>query len=233
MPTKVSAFQGLTGNQLKFLAMVTMTMDHIGFILLPQHWILRIIGRLAMPIYAFLIAEGCRHTRNRTKYLLTMLAMAILCQVVSYVVTGSLYQCILVTFSLSISLIYLLDHAVRKRSIAAFAAAAAGLGAAYFLTEILPGLLPGTDFAVDYGFIGVLVPIFAFIGKTKWQKLGLTAIALVGMSLCSLWVQWFSLLALIPLALYNGERGNASLKYLFYLFYPAHIAILHLISMLI
>lgn len=231
MPTKVSAFPGLTGNQLKFLAMLTMTIDHIGFILLPQYLILRIIGRLSMPIYAFMIAEGCRYTKNRAKYLLTMIAMAVLCQAVTFVATGSLYQCILVTFSLSISLIYLLDNAVRKRSVVVAVAAAAGLGAAYFLAEILPGLLPGTDFDIDYGFVGIILPIFPFIGKTKWQKLVLTAIALVGLSLSSHWVQWFGLAALIPLALYSGKRGRASLKYLFYIFYPAHIAILYLINM--
>ena len=60
----------LTSNQLKLLAMVTMTLDHIGVHLFPQCLFLRIIGRLAMPIYAYMIAEGCAHTRNRKQYLL-------------------------------------------------------------------------------------------------------------------------------------------------------------------
>ena len=55
---------GLSGNQLKVIAMVTMAIDHIGAYLLPQAMWMRIIGRLAFPIYAFLIAEGCRHTRS-------------------------------------------------------------------------------------------------------------------------------------------------------------------------
>ena len=55
---------GLTGNLLKLIAMLTMTIDHIGVILLPQYRILRIIGRLTMPIYAFMIAEGCHYTHR-------------------------------------------------------------------------------------------------------------------------------------------------------------------------
>ena len=62
--------KGLTGNQLKLLALITMTIDHIGMILFPHIPLFRIIGRLSMPIFAYMIAEGCRHTRNRKKYLL-------------------------------------------------------------------------------------------------------------------------------------------------------------------
>ena len=70
---------GLTGNLLKLIAMLTMTIDHIGVILLPQYRILRIIGRLAMPIYAFMIAEGCHYTHDRRAYFLRLFGLAILC----------------------------------------------------------------------------------------------------------------------------------------------------------
>jgi hypothetical protein len=62
----------LTGNQLKLLALLTMTCDHIGVSLFPQALWLRVIGRLALPIFAYMIAEGCRHTRNRKRYLLSI-----------------------------------------------------------------------------------------------------------------------------------------------------------------
>ena len=70
MPTQTKKFPGLTGNQLKLIALFAMTCDHVGMQIFPQLLWLRMIGRLAMPIYAFMIAEGCRHTRNRKKYLL-------------------------------------------------------------------------------------------------------------------------------------------------------------------
>ena len=73
---------GLTGNQLKIIAMITMTVDHVGMQLFPRLLWLRMIGRLAMPVYAYMIAEGCRHTRDRKKYLLRLLGMGALCQIV-------------------------------------------------------------------------------------------------------------------------------------------------------
>ena len=224
--------RGLSGNQLKLLALLTMTIDHIGLILLPQHSILRIIGRLSMPIYAYMIAEGCRYTKNRARYLLSMVGLAAVCQVVSYVVTGTLYQCILVTFSMSISLIWLLDLAISKQNISSKLALAAGLGAVFFLCEVLPMLLPGTDYRIDYAMVGVLLPIFPFMGKTKWQKLGFLTLGLVTMCLYHGGIQWYSLLALLPLALYGGHRGKASFKYLFYIYYPLHIVVIEAIAML-
>ena len=233
MPAKLSVFPGLSGNQLKLLAMLTMTVDHIGFILLPQYEILRIIGRLSMPIYAFLIAEGCRYTRNRVKYLLTILAVAVLCQVVAYITTGTLYLCILVTFSLSICLIYLVDNFLRKPTVWSVLAGLAGFFAARFICQTLPDLLPGTDFAIDYGYVGVLLPVCAYLGKTTWQKLGWTALGLV--CLCATYggIQWYAMLSLPLLAMYNEKRGKYAMKYLFYAYYPAHTAILYLIAMVI
>ena len=57
----------LNGNQLKIIALIAMTLDHIGKMLLPGFTILQIIGRLAFPIFAYMIAEGCRYTKNRKK----------------------------------------------------------------------------------------------------------------------------------------------------------------------
>lgn len=58
----------LTKNQLKILAMVCMTIDHIGAMLFPQAVWLRVIGRLAFPLFSYCIAEGCRYTRNKARY---------------------------------------------------------------------------------------------------------------------------------------------------------------------
>ena len=109
MDTK--GFPGLSGNQLKLIALVTMTIDHVGMLLFPRLRILRYIGRIAFPIFAYMIAEGCHYTRNRRKYLLSMIFVAALCQVVYFFAMGSLYMSVLVTFSLSIGLIYLADYA--------------------------------------------------------------------------------------------------------------------------
>lgn len=216
----------LTSNQLKLLAMLTMTLDHIGVQMFPGVLWLRIVGRLAFPIYAYMIAEGCAHTRNRRKYLLQMAGLALLCQLVYFFAMGSLFQCILVTFTLSILLIYAYDTGSRPLT------ALALLGVA-FVTVSLPRLLPGTDFAIDYGFFGVLVPVAAYLGKTHREKLLFTAGALVALAWSVGDIQWYSLAALLPLALYSGQRGKRRMKWLFYLYYPLHLAAIYGISLLL
>lgn len=224
--------KGLTGNQLKLIALISMTVDHIGLLLLPQYGILRVIGRLAYPIFAYMIAEGCRYTRSMPRYLGTMAALAFVCQMVYWVAMGSLYQSILVTFSLSIGMILLLRRAIeRKRAVDGFLAAF-GILAVLFLTELLPPLLPGTDYGVEYGLPGVLLPVAVYLGRSKAQKLGFAALVLIVMGWTLGTVQWMALLALPLLMLYNGQRGRWKLKYLFYIYYPAHLVVLQALAML-
>lgn len=222
--------KGLSGNQLKLIALAAMTVDHIGVHFFPNVLLLRIIGRLALPIFAYMIAQGCRYTRNKARYLGTIAAVAALCQVVYFVAMGSLYQCILVTFSLSIGLIYVLEDAIRSPRFHKTSFAALSLAAGYALCEVLPRYLPG--FYVDYGFAGVMLPVLIRLGKQKWQSILLCGIGLVFLSIGNS-VQWFSLLALPLLILYNGTRGKHKMKYLFYIYYPAHLALLYLISLFI
>lgn len=223
----------LNGNQLKIIALITMTIDHIGMYLFPHILLLRIIGRLSMPIFAYMIAEGCRYTKNRTKYLLLTAGVGFVCQIVYYVAMRSLYQCILITFSLSILMIYGLDHALTRKTPLAFFVAVLDLSAVFFLCAVLPRLLPNTDYSISYGLYGVLLPVFAFMGKNKWQSLALFSVGLVLMNIDLGWIQWYSLLTLPLLALYNGKRGKHKLKYLFYIFYPSHLAALYLIGLFI
>ena len=221
---------GLTGNQLKLIALAAMTADHIGVQLFPQVLLLRMIGRLALPIFAYMIAQGCRYTRNKTRYILTIAAVALVCQLVYFFAMGSLYQCILVTFSLSILLIFSLDAAIKKPNSVNVAIGALAFLSVWFISEVLPTLLPG--FYVDYGFFGIVLPVLVWLGKDKWQSIGLCGIGLVFLSIGS-GIQWYSLLALPLLALYSGERGRTKLKYLFYIYYPAHLALIYLISLVI
>jgi len=95
----------LTRNMLKTIACISMLIDHIGYILFPQIAVLRYIGRLAMPIFAFFIGEGCLHTRDRKKYFLRLFSLGMVCQavyVLEYLIMGSgdpFYLNILLTFS--------------------------------------------------------------------------------------------------------------------------------------
>lgn len=222
----------LNNNALKLIALVTMTLDHIGLVLFPRVLWLRLIGRLAMPIYAYMIAEGCTHTASMGKYLGTMAAFAAVCQGAYLFCMASLYQCILVTFSLSIGLIWLIRWAKGQQKLYPWLAVALGVGAVYFVTVWLPRLLPGTDFSVDYGFWGVMLPVGIYLGRTKGQKLLLAAGLLALVAFTGWEGQWFALAALLLLARYDGTRGRWKLKWLFYFYYPLHLLVLHGISYL-
>lgn len=216
----------LTSNQLKLLAMLTMTLDHIGVQMFPGVLWLRIVGRLAFPIYAYMIAEGCAHTRNRSKYLLQMAGLALLCQLVYFFAMGSLFQCILVTFTLSVLVIYAIDSGSSAKAVLA-------LCAALFVTVFLPRLLTGTDFAVDYSIWGVLLPVAVYLADTKPRKLLSATVLLALLAVDYGGVQWYGLAALLPLALYDGTRGKARIKWLFYLYYPLHLVAIYGLSLIL
>ena len=223
----------LTNKQLKILALIAMTADHVGLQLLPQYNILRIIGRLACPIFAYMIAEGCTYTKNRKRYLGTLAAMAALFQIVYFVAMGSVYQGIFVTFTLSVCLIFAIDRAKTQKSpLAVLTAALTGV-TVLFLTAILPALLPHTDYAVDYDLWGALLPVAVYLVPGRVWKLVASAIMLVPLALEWGGNQWFALAALIPLALYSGKRGKYRMKNLFYIYYPAHLVVIWLLDMLL
>ena len=209
--------------------MICMTLDHVGYALFPHILWLRILGRLAFPIYAFMIAEGCRHTRSMIRYFGSMALLAGLCQIVYYVAMDSLYMCILVTFSISIVLIGLLKLAQTKQSAFFHLLFLFRLAGALFVCQGLPRLMPGRDFAIDYGFIGVMLPVCLYGAKDKASKstvLMLCMVLLATVSQTS--VQWCGLLAVPLLLLYNGKRGKRKMKWFFYWFYPIHLAVIQL-----
>ncbi len=228
----------LSGNALKLIAAASMLLDHIGVMLFPEILLFRILGRLAFPIFAFFIAEGCRYTRNRTRYLATLAGMAVLFQIVYYVTMKSLYMSIFVTFTLSVILIYLLDACkqslaneqstslVRVGWVAAFIG---GLCGVYLLNIYLQ---------IDYGFLGCVTPLCAALfqgAEGKWKlldgipcRVAATSLPLFGLALTlPMQPQWYGLCALPLLLLYGGKRGRYKMKYFFYIFYPAHLVLLY------
>ena len=227
----MKTFKGLTNNQLKILALIFMTIDHVGVRIFPKLQILRIIGRLAYPIFAYMIAEGCRYTKNKKKYLITIAVVAAACQIVYFVALKSLYQCILVTFTLSILLIFSFDYLSKLKTTRSLALAFFVFTAVVVICVVLPKYVKG--FNVDYGFCGVLVPLLIYNGRDEIEKLMFCALGLILIALDASTNQWFSLLALPLIAAYNGERGKFNLKYLFYIYYPAHLVIIYAISKII
>ncbi len=230
----LSKFKILSNNQLKIIAMVTMLLDHAGKILFPQSSILMILGRISFPIFAYMIAEGCTYTKNRSRYLLTLLFMAIAFQTVYFIVLDSWYLNILFTFTLSITTIYCIDLVLKNKSVRNALLMLLELCAVVFICIFLkPLLLSDTDFKIDYGFLGVMLPVAIYFTPKKTGKIIVTAVILCIMALISFKLKWFALLSIPFLALYNGKRGKANLKYMFYIFYPAHFVVLYGIKILL
>jgi len=219
---------------IKIIAAASMLIDHMGLLLFPKYRFMRILGRLAFPLYAFCIAEGFYYTRDRKRYFLQIFVLGLACQIVYFIADGSMYLGVLIAFSLSILLMWALDGvkkslAAKDGTVKASALFVLGLAAVAALCHYI---------TVEYCVIGIMLPVLAFVSDKKWVRLGLFSLGLV--ALCAviyssggLDVQWWALVTLPLLALYNGKPGKYRMKYFFYIFYPAHLAILYLIAMFI
>lgn len=229
--------RGFNQNQLKLIAAAAMLIDHIGAELLPGVIALRVIGRLSFPLFAYFIYEGSRYTHDRRAYLTRMLGLGLVCVAGYYVYDGEIYGNVLITFSLSICVLYAVQGWKRRRDGLSLAAVALCLLGAYLLCAL---------FAVDYGFLGVLLPVLAEVcdlpperrarlPRFLGQRLPLLGFG-VGLLLLSLqkgWVQPYSLLSLPLLLAYNGQRGSRRLKNFFYWFYPLHLLAIGGVSLLL
>ncbi|MCI6386849.1 MAG: conjugal transfer protein TraX [Firmicutes bacterium] len=138
--------QVLNGFHLKLIAACTMFIDHMGHTLFPTVLWLRCIGRLAFPIFCFLIAEGCVYTRDRRKYALRLLVFALLSEVpFDLMVGGTVWypysQNVLWTLLAGALICWCVDWALRKKTPAAFLLTGAAVAAAFCLLE-----LAGTDY---------------------------------------------------------------------------------------
>ena len=237
--------RSMTGNQLKTLALLAMTVDHIGVVIFPQVTVLRIIGRLAYPIFAYMIAEGCFYTHDKKRYLGGIVALGAACQLVYFFALGSLEQSILSTFALSIVTVYAVQLADSRRDVRGTLALAGALALDAFVCWGLPSLLRPSDFSIDYGFWGVLLPVLGYlphvlVPAAKRSRRHVLAVALMtcGLVLVALTVpvggtQWWGLATVPLLLLYNGKRGTWKMKHLFYIYYPAHLVVIYGISLLL
>lgn len=225
-------FKGLNNNQLKIIACISMLIDHAGLALFPDIELFRIIGRIALPIFAYMIAEGCAHTRNRKKYLGTILTMGIVFQLVYYFFLDDIYQGILITFSLSIITIFALDGIFGKAAVRYKLTMLLPLAAVVVFGIVFPELYGDKGFAIDYGLWGLLLPVIIYFAPGKIWKIIVTAVLLISMSLFDDPLQWWALLTIPLFILYNGKRGKAKMKYFFYIFYPLHLVLIYAISFL-
>lgn len=214
----------LSQEGLKIIACITMLLDHIGATLVP--WIgLRIIGRLAFPIYCFLLAEGIVYTRDPKRYAIRLGIGALLAEIpfdlLFYGRFTFAHQSVMVTLLLG----FLMAMWAKKRG--------------RFWLPLAVCFLVAEFLQTDYGGTGIaLVALFTFSAGHPRKHLirvaGMAVLMLlmgsveVTVGIVDVPIQMFALLALIPIYFYSGEKTTHSIwvQRMFYLFYPVHLAVL-------
>ena len=191
---------------LKLLAVISMSLDHIGLFFYPGSSIFRILGRLALPIFAFYLVQGYRYTRSIYWYGTRLFVFAIISQIPFYLLQVQLLN---IYFTLLLGLFALMAYD-RYGIVAAFAVA-----------------LVGQAVNADYGAYCILMILFFYMFENKrWQDLFVqSAIAGVYSYFREWWIQIF----VIPWILLMNVRMPVHIRlprYFFYVFYPAHLLII-------
>lgn len=195
-----------------------MLTDHIGAVLFPNQIGFRIVGRIAFPIFCFLIVEGYFHTKDVRNYIIRLGIFGLLSEIPYDLAFHRSFlefsgQNVFFTLWLGV----LMMHAVEKSS-----------SLMIKLTNVLLAMWAAGFLHTDYSYKGILLisiyyvfhekKILAVCGGALWNLLyGLRA------------VQFYGVFASFPLMLYNGKRGPG-LKYFFYVFYPGHLFVLYLLN---
>lgn len=238
---------GISSFWLHIVAMAFMLMDHMWATVVPDNMWLTCVGRLAFPIFAFMIVEGFYHTSSVKKYMLRLLIFAVISEIPFNLMTGGgllnpFHQNVMWTLLLGLVTVYFIGKLT-----SGCLCAMRILGA---IMVVIVSFLLGSILMLDYGGYGVLtvVTFYLFRGRRWYMRLG---------QLVGLWIinfemigglelplslgglsfdfpqQGFAVLALIFIWLYNGSQGphGKAVKYAFYAFYPLHMLILALIAL--
>ena len=214
----------VTSFSLRLLAVVCMFADHAG-VHLPDPWSvpLRCVGRLAMPLFCFLIGEGMHHTADRRKYLFRLGVFAVLSEpAFDLFRTGRFvdweHQNVFLTLLLGAAALWLYEEAVKtgRAALGLYALIACGV-----MAELI---------RADYGLFGVAwIAVFAFFRGQPHRRASvfLLITGLYSLLMPGRWmlIGLFAGLAIVPASLYNGRHGpkHRALQFAFYLFYPAHL----------
>ena len=234
--------KGLTGNALKLIAIAAMTLDHVLWILYSGYrympWLLALhaIGRITAPIMWFFIAEGYTHTRNFKKYALRLLAFAFVSHFAYCFAFGisflpfvkSVFNQTSVIWSLFWGLITIRLYDSNRKEWQK-------------LLLLIPILV--ISFPSDWSCIAVMAILYlwakraSFVQRMIWMMVWSAVYALVYFFFIDKVygvLQLCTALSIPLLRLYNGQRGRwKGMKWLFYIYYPAHLALIGVLRLLL
>lgn len=217
---------GISAAVLKWIAVATMLVDHFAVAVYWQtagcdynvYYVMRRVGRIAFPIYCFLLVEGFYHTRNVAKYLRNCFLFALLSEIpFDMAIFGEVYypqgQNVFFTLCIGLGALVLLDR-FKARYETGFMLLKLGV--------IVAAACAGEILDVDYHWKGVLFIIMFYYIRDMQEWLRNLAV------ICAFAYEVTAPLAVIPIHFYNGKRGR-QMKYLFYAIYPVHLLVFGLI----
>ena len=238
----MSSSFGISGAVLKWIAVITMLIDHFAASFLnhyisvtdsfdavyPLYTTCRYIGRIAFPIYIFLLIEGYQKTRNVKKYLGRLFLFALISEIpfdlaFSYRLFDASSQNVFFTLFFGLFALYLMDLVQIKCK------EKPALVFPLRLFIIFVFLLLADLFRTDYSYVGVLAILVMYELRHK------PALQMIAgcLTLClSSLTELYALIGVLPVCFYNHERGR-QMKYFFYLFYPVHLLMLWGVGMMI
>ena len=231
----------LNANQIKLIAIVAMTIDHLAWVLFPglqAVWYvygMHIIGRLTAPIMWFFIAEGCFYTRDIKKYISRLFILA----VVSHFAFSFAFGTPIIPLSTGIfnqtSVIWSLAIAVALIAICRRENISLGIKIASIVLACL------ISFPADWSSVAVMCPFFLYLHRGNFKKQAIdyviwaftyVAVYFVFIDKYYAILQLFTLLTIPILKNYSGEKGNwKGMKWFFYIYYPAHMVIIGLMRL--
>jgi hypothetical protein len=246
--------RGLSGFWLKMIAVITMFIDHSAASVLERLLVqmpswgpvtadnfmtwrhvyiaCRIIGRMAFPIYCFLLVEGFHYTRSRGKYALRLFVFALLSEVpFDLALQQSFfdvnYNNVFWTLLIGLLTIWAADVVAQKvrQRVPHEARQRLWIGVVRIFVLIC-GALAAQLLATDYGASGVFAIYIMYLFYE--QRMAGFATMVVALGLLDGTIEFAALLMLVPLHFYDGTRGK-QMKYFFYAFYPVHLLLLALL----
>jgi hypothetical protein len=201
----------MTTFQLKLIAVILMVIDHIGYFLFPSNMILRIIGRLSFPLFAFLIAKGYKYTSNPKRFFMRLFIFANIIQLPVLLIPIPVN----IFYTLSLGLLMIIVYEMKLDKYIKYTY----LFGIVFLTYLINP---------DYSIYGVFLIFSIHIFMGKWLQLTM-AFLLLSLMFYGIHYQIYSVFSILLMMTYNEKLGF-KLKWFFYLFYPVHLVILNYIS---
>lgn len=225
LETNTDKKRGISAAALKWTAVVTMLVDHFAFVywqtdnhVYVVYRCMRLIGRIAFPIYCFLLVEGFFHTRNAGRYIRNCFLFAVISEIpFNMAIFGKVFyprgQNVYFTLAIGLCALWVLERFRGRRGFWNLSAQAAVIAAFAYAGEL---------FEVDYHWKGILFIIMFYYcrGLAEWVR--------NAAGICAFAYELTAPLALILIHFYNGERGKQK-KYLFYAIYPVHLLIFGLL----